>query len=59
MKFSHLRSFRNELIFQIDAKDLQDENGVFFTITYDIALFIPLMELTIHSLHYSSSARTF
>jgi|688.fasta_scaffold609705_1 hypothetical protein len=46
MKFSHLRSYRNELIFQLDPKDLQDDNGAFFTITYDIVLFIPLMELS-------------
>jgi len=43
MKFGHLRSFRNELIHQIDPKDLQDANGTFFTITYDLALFYPLM----------------
>jgi len=46
MKFSHLRSYRNEFVFQINPIDLQDDNGVFFTITYDIALFIPLMELS-------------
>jgi hypothetical protein len=46
MKFSHLRSYRNELIFQIDPKDLQDDDGAFFTITYDQALFFPLMELS-------------
>lgn len=45
MKFSHLRSYRNELIFQIDPKDLQDDEGEFFNIACDIALFIPLMEL--------------
>lgn len=51
MQFSHLRSYRNELIAQIDPKDLQDDNGVFFTITYDIALFIPLMELACGRVH--------
>ena len=46
MKFSHLRSYRNELIHQIKPKDLQDKEGVFFTIAYDMALFFPLMELS-------------
>jgi hypothetical protein len=46
MKFSHLRSYRTELIHQINPKDLQDEKGVFFTIAYDMALFFPLMELS-------------
>lgn len=46
MRFHQLRSYRNELIFQIDPKDLQDDNGAFLTITYDLALFLPLMELS-------------
>jgi len=44
-KFSHLRSFRNELLFQIDSKDLLDIDGKFFNSTFDFALFVPLMEL--------------
>ena len=46
MKFSHLRSYRNQLLHQINPKDLQDEKGQFFTIAYDMALFFPLMELS-------------
>lgn len=46
MKFNLLRSYRNELAFQLDPKDLQDENGDFYAVTYDQALFIPLMELS-------------
>jgi len=39
MKFSHLRSYRSELLHQINPKDLKDEKGMFFTYTYDMALF--------------------
>lgn len=46
MKFSQLRSYRAELFLQIKAKDLQDQYGNFFTIAYDIAIFLPLMELS-------------
>lgn len=46
MMFSHLRSYRNELLAQVNPKDLQDEKGEFFRITYDLALFFPLMEMS-------------
>jgi hypothetical protein len=51
MKFSHVRSYRNELIFQIDPKDLQYENGDFYPIYADIALFYPFMELSCGRVH--------
>jgi hypothetical protein len=43
MKFSHLRSYRTELLLKINPEDFKDENGNFYTITYDIAMFVPLM----------------
>jgi hypothetical protein len=46
MQFSHLRSYRNEILAQINPKDLQDDKGEFFRITYDLALFLPLMEMS-------------
>lgn len=45
MKFSQLRSFLAELFLLIDEKDFQDEKGEFFSISSDIAMFLPLMEL--------------
>ena len=45
MKYSHLRSYRAELARQLDVRDLQDEQGAFFSIAADIALLMPLMEL--------------
>jgi len=46
MKFSHLRSFRAELLPKIPIEYFKEENGKFFTITCDLALFMPLMELS-------------
>lgn len=46
MKFSHLRSFRAELLHQLEPRHLQDGRGEFFRSTYDQALFFPLMELS-------------
>lgn len=51
MKFSHLRTYRNELLYQIDPKDLQDYTGSFYQYTYDQALFFPLMELSCGRVH--------
>jgi hypothetical protein len=45
-KISHLRTFRAELLHKVQVKDLQDSEGKYFTITYDRALFYPLMELS-------------
>jgi glycosyltransferase involved in cell wall biosynthesis len=45
MKFSQLRSFLAELFLLIDPKDFQDEKGEFFSISSDVAMFVPLMEL--------------
>lgn len=46
MKFSHLRSYRAELVHQLDPKDLKYENGSFYAYTADFALIIPLLELS-------------
>ena len=46
MKFSQLRSFRAELLHELDPRELQDHRGEFFKSTYDQALFFPLMELS-------------
>ena len=46
MKFSQLRSFRAELLPKIPTEYFKDDNGKFFTITADLALYMPLMELS-------------
>lgn len=46
MKFSHLRSYRNELFLRLDPRDLKDEAGQFYKIMYDQAIFFPLMEMS-------------
>jgi hypothetical protein len=46
MKFSQLRSFRTELLHQINLKDFKDSDGIFYTSTYDMVLFYPIMELS-------------
>lgn len=38
-------------MYQVDLGHLQDENGNFFTITYDAALFLPVMELSCGRVH--------
>lgn len=35
----------------MDVKDLQDRNGAFLTITYDVALTLPMMELSCGRVH--------
>jgi hypothetical protein len=46
MKFSHLRSYRNELFLQLDPADLKDETGQFYKILADQVFFFPLMEMS-------------
>jgi len=43
-KTSHLKSFRSELLHKIKPKDLQYDDGRFFTVTSDMAIFFPLMD---------------
>jgi len=51
-KFSQLRSYRTELFLKIDPKEsLQDEEGKFFTMAYDMVMFFPLMELSCGRVH--------
>jgi len=49
---SHLRTFRKELFLKIADKDLQDDNGVYFDMTGDVAIMIPMLEMAgFHSRH--------
>lgn len=41
-----MRSFRAELFRKVNAKDFQDDQGNFFTIAYDMAIYFPVMELS-------------
>ena len=42
---SHLRTFKHSLWKHIDYKDLKDEQGNFFKMTYDQAIMLPLLEM--------------
>jgi hypothetical protein len=46
MKFSQLRSYRNELFLKINPDDLKNEDGQFYQILYDQAIFFPCMEMS-------------
>jgi glycosyltransferase involved in cell wall biosynthesis len=43
--FSHLKTHRADLFRRIPIEALQDDSGRFFTITSDLAIYFPLMEL--------------
>jgi hypothetical protein len=43
MRFSQLRAFRKKLFDAILEEDLKDENGKFYSIASDMALFFPLL----------------
>lgn len=49
----------NELIFEVNPRDIKDSRGFFYNYTYDHALFYPMMELSCgrvynidHEVHY-------
>jgi len=42
---SHLRSFKHKLWKHIDARDMKDNNGEYYKMTYDQAIMLPLLEL--------------
>ena len=42
---SHLRTFKHKLWKNIDHKDLKDDNGKYYTMAYDQALMLPLLEM--------------
>jgi hypothetical protein len=40
--YSQLRTFKVSLFFEIDEKDLQDDDGQWFKIAYDDAIYYPI-----------------
>jgi len=42
---SHLRTFKYSLWKQLDHKDLKDDEGVYYKMTYDQAIMLPLLEM--------------
>ena len=42
---SHLRTFKHSLWKELDHKDLKDEEGNYFKMTYDQAIMLPLLEM--------------
>ncbi len=45
LKISHLRSYRVDLYHYINEEDLK-KNNLFFPVTYDVAIFMPMLELS-------------
>ena len=43
---SHLRTFKSSLFKKIAPNDLKDKNGKFFTITGDLAIMFPMLEMS-------------
>lgn len=49
---SHLRTYRKELFIKIDDKDMREENGNYFSMTGDMAIQFPMLEMSgYHSKH--------
>ena len=42
---SHLRTFKYKLWKKLNQEDLKDEDGVYYTMTYDQAIMLPLLEM--------------
>ena len=42
---SHLRTFKHSLWDKINEDDLKDDNGSFYTVAYDQAIMLPLLEM--------------
>ena len=49
---SHLRSFRSFLFKNIDERDLKDKNDKFLTITGDLAIMFPMLEMSAERSYY-------
>lgn len=43
---SHLRTFKSKLWYSIDLNDLKDEQNIFFTVAWDVAFMIPMLEMS-------------
>ena len=42
---SHLRTFRHDLFLKVVKDDLKDENGKYYSVTWDQALMFPMLEM--------------
>jgi hypothetical protein len=42
---SHLRTFKSKLWYSIKDDDLKDENGKYFTVGWDVAFMMPMLEM--------------
>jgi len=49
---SHLRTFKASLFKKIDPRDLKDKNEKFFTITGDLVIMFPMLEMAAHRSRY-------
>lgn len=51
-KFSHLITFKVELLKEVKVADLQYTNGRFYHVAYDYAMMYPIMELSCGHIKY-------
>jgi len=51
---SHLRTFKHDLWRRIDVKDLQDTDGNFYRMAWDLAFMFPMLEMAGPKSHYVS-----
>ncbi len=52
---SHLRTFKYHLWKNVSTKDLKDQNGEFYTMAYDQAIMLPLLEMARERAKYIDS----
>tara|TARA_A100001011_G_scaffold394856_1_gene488258 strand:+ start:668 stop:2050 length:1383 start_codon:yes stop_codon:yes gene_type:complete len=43
--FSHLRTFKSKLWYNIKDEDLRDEDGKYFTVGWDVSFMLPMLEM--------------
>lgn len=51
---SHLRAFYVKLFLKIDEKDLQDSSGKYFEAANDVAICLPMLEMSHTKIRYIS-----
>ncbi|MAJ23831.1 MAG: hypothetical protein CMI75_08665 [Candidatus Pelagibacter sp.] len=52
---SHLRTFKHHLWKKIDVEDLKDDEGKFYSVSYDQAIMLPLIEMASERVKYMDS----
>lgn len=64
MRYSHLKSYRNELFRKLDKSNFVDASGKFVGFASDVAIYLPIMEVScervykIEGFHYLYNTQT-